>query len=340
MLGCATSGPRSFSDAELRLTAAERLRVAPEATVVPHAVPAAEIERARGWIGQGTPKERLERLVGAFMNPRQLGLEYRGVVTASATELLALGHGNCLTLTSLLIGLARGLGFEAYYIDASERRTELSKAYSFSIAEGHIAAVVRVEHGFAAVDFDGELGQYSRYRVIDDLEALAHFHNNRAYEGMYFAQDEGRPIPWASVRDDFERATRLAPALAPAWNNLGVAEANLGHADRAERAYREAIARNAGFGSPYNNLGKLYLDAGDLPRAIQVFTRATQLDRVNPQFHFNRGFALYRAGAIQDAIRALETSMRFGGGSETQQLLDDLRRVERSRRGARAEARP
>jgi tetratricopeptide (TPR) repeat protein len=320
----------------LREKAAARLGVEPSAVVIPHEVPDEAVERARGWVGGGTPKQRLERLLESLGDPARFNLAYRASITYTAAEVLANGQGNCLGLSSLLVGLARGLGFDASYIDASERHTDVYRVRDFSVSEGHIGVLVRLKNASTAVDFDGQFGKFEKYRVMDDLEALAHYHNNLAYQEIYRASGEGRAIDWGFVRSEFDRATKLAPQMAASWNNLGVAESNLGDRAEAERYYTEAIARNKRLGSPYSNLGKLYLEAGDLESAIRTFTKATKVDRDNPQHHYNRGYALYRAGQIDAAIDALETSVRLGGGPEAQALLDETRRAHDARRATRS----
>ncbi len=330
MLSAASAAAAADDVQRLREQAGARLGVEPAAVVIPYEVPAEAVERARAWIGGGTPNQRLDRLLESLGDPTRFNLAYRASVTYTATEVLANGQGNCLGLSSLLVGLARALGFDASYVDASERHTEVYRVRDFSVSEGHIAVVVRFKNASTAVDFDGQFGRFEKYRVMDDLEALAHYHNNLAYQEIYGASGESRSIDWELVRSEFERATKLAPQMAASWNNLGVAEANLGDRAQAERYYAKAIARNKRLGSPYSNLGKLYLEAGDLESAIRTFTKATKVDRDNPQNHYNRGFALYRAGQIEAAIDALEKSVRLGGGPEAQALLDETRRCARA----------
>jgi tetratricopeptide (TPR) repeat protein len=159
-------------------------------------------------------------------------------------------------LTSLLVGLARGVGIPAYYVDASrnpERRTEVE----VNVVAGHIGAVVYTKEGPLIVDFTGELMRGYRYRRMSDLEAAAHYYNNLGYELIHRAEEAGQPIPWQEVSRQFARATRIAPGFARAWNNLGVASVRLGQFDRAERSYQQALRLEPGLDSPRLNLAAL-----------------------------------------------------------------------------------
>jgi tetratricopeptide (TPR) repeat protein len=164
------------------------------------------------------------------------------------------------------------------------------------VRAGHITAVVETNQGRVALDFGRRLSPFRLFRVMDDVESIAHFHNNRAYELIRKAREQNRPVDWKAVAKRFELATVVLPGFARAWNNLGVARARQGQSDLARTAYRRAIQADPEFPSPHTNLGILHLEAQRLPEALAAFSQATELDPDSARAHYHTGVALLRAG--------------------------------------------
>src|SRR5687767_4173246 len=68
----------------------------------------------------GTEDERMRRLLTALTNH---GLVYTNAPTGTASEVFATRRFNCLGLSHLVVGLARELGVDAYYVRVEELRT-------------------------------------------------------------------------------------------------------------------------------------------------------------------------------------------------------------------------
>jgi tetratricopeptide (TPR) repeat protein len=312
LAGCATGDVPRYGPDELRELAARYLAEAFAAHLeIPYEVDAAWIERARELAGRGRPSTRARRLAEALQSPDGFNLLYHPVSATTARETFANGYGNCLALSSVFVGLARGIGLDAYYIDASERHTEVRHEEEFAVSAGHVAAAVRTESGYMTVDFDGELAHFGKFDVLHDMQAVAHFYNNRGYERLDAAIRDGAPIPWEEARASFETAAMLVPTFALASNNLGIAYRRLGAPDLAERHFREAIARDDGFAAPYSNLGKLQLERGELVEAIASFEQAIGRDRTNPYFRFNLAVALHHAGQLERAHAEAERAAKL-----------------------------
>ena len=255
---CSTAPPlREVPPEQLRAELQRRLPdVPPEEIVVPYEVGEAAVRRAQALASQRRPSQRVRALIRALSEPDGFALRYTWAVSNSAATTLEAGGGTCMGLSSLLVGLARELGLEAYYVDAS-RDPERHSEVEVKVVAGHIAAVVSTENGPLVVDFTGEMTSGYRYRRMSDLEAAAHYYNNMGYQLIHLAEREGRPAPWDQVSRQFARATRIAPGFARAWNNLGVASVKLGQIDRAERSYRTALRLEPGLESPRLNLAGL-----------------------------------------------------------------------------------
>ncbi len=336
VLGCATKRELAYSPEQLRSAVHARVPELPETQIiVPYELDPSLVETARAAIrGHSTEHERALALARSLSNPRWFGLSYEWATSGSAAETIERGYGNCLALSSVYIGLARGLGLDAYYIDAS-RKLERHQDGDVVVSAGHIGVAVRTDAGSTLVDFSGEIRGFARFRRIDDIEALAHMYNNRGYEVIYRATSRGEPVPWKDARGLFSLATQVQPDFARAWNNLGIAHGRLGSKEEAERTYRAALARDPRLSAAHLNLGNLHLAAGDLEAALISLEAAAQIDKRNPFVHYLKGVALLRSGALADAEKSLSRSLRLKRDfADARELLDNVRhKRERAERG-------
>lgn len=163
------------------------------------------------------------------------------------------------------------------------------------------------------------------YQPIDDLEAVAHYHNNLGY-ALLAGGAAGEPAAgWAAAAHQFRLATMVRPGFARAWNNLGVVEARRGKRDQARIAYRRAISADPAFPSPRLNLGALLLEAGELEAALAQLEAAARLDPRAANVQYELGLARLRHGNRKGAVRALERAVELRGGwPAAQALLDQL----------------
>lgn len=326
-LGCATASKLVYTPAELRAEVARRAPAIPAGEiVVPFEIGEAEAAVARRMVLEAkSDSERVRILAEALFDPNAFGLRYAPSVTASAEETLRTSTGNCLALASVFVGLARAIGLNAHYMDASTRVHEMRHGEDgMTINAGHLTAMVSTAHEDIALDF-ARLGRIRWYRVIDDLEALAHFYNNRGFDLMDRSQERGAPVPWVDVAHDFRLAVQVMPAFAQAWNNLGIAATRLGRYAEAVEDYRTAIARDPKLAAPHNNLGSLYLQTGDDGAALRSFEKAARLEPSGPHIQYNLALALLRRGDRPGAIRALQRAVDLRAGyPEAQKLLDEL----------------
>jgi transglutaminase-like putative cysteine protease len=260
LLGCTQSSARTprleYSAAELRQ---EILRRAPRQPIsdliIPFEIDAEAIEKARRVaMRRSGGQQQILALVDSLSDPDVFGLRYDWGATGSAQQTLERGVGNCLSLASVLIGLARGLGWRAYYVEATPADLEQYVESDVTVWADHMVALVVTPEARAFVDFAGEPDRRYRLKPIDDLAATAHFYNNRASGWIHRAEGDASPIRWDHALADFEMATRIRPEFARAWNNAGVALTRLGRAERAKHAYDTAISIDAELPSPRQNL--------------------------------------------------------------------------------------
>ena len=136
-------------------------------------------------------------------------------MTGDAAETLRSREGNCLALASVFVGLARAVGLEARYMDASTRVHETVHGEDgITVTSGHVTAIVDVGKGSVGLDF-ARMGPVVWYRILDDVEALAHFYNNRGFERVDEARASGAPVDWEAAAADFRRAAQVLPVVRP-----------------------------------------------------------------------------------------------------------------------------
>ncbi len=325
--GCATARPLYDPDGLRAEVRARAPGLSPDEIVIPFEIPESQAPRARKTVeGIGAEKDRVRALVNAMFDPVEWGLRYsaRGATT-NAAETLERHAGNCLDLASVFIGLSRSVGIRSWYMDASRTiRETRALGDGLTVNAGHITAVVESAGGPITLDFSSERDIVS-YRIISDLEAIANFYNNRGFERIEEAEDEGAAVDWRAAEDDFRRAVQVFPDFARAWNNLGIAAARLGRPDEALANYRAAIERDPAFAAPHNNLGLLHLRRGEVGEAIRELEAAARLAPTAAHTQYQLAVARQRAGDVEGAREAAERALQLRKGyPDAEALLRSL----------------
>ncbi|MEM7679229.1 MAG: hypothetical protein AAF449_24900, partial [Myxococcota bacterium] len=202
-------------------------------------------------------EDKVRALLMLLSSPAGFGLRYQWAATRKADETIDQGGGSCLSLSAVLIGLARGLGIEAYYVDASNVASDKRKDGEVTVHSGHIAVLLIYKHGKAFVDFAGELTDGAGSHRLDDAEIVAHYYNNRGYELIHEAQTSERPVPWPEALAQFRMATKVSPRFALAWNNVGLALARLDRNREALLAFRHAVTLEPNLDAAVANIATL-----------------------------------------------------------------------------------
>jgi len=100
----------------------------------------------------------------------------------------------------------------------------------------------------------------------------------------------------------FSRAIKENPRHANAYNQRGVALANMGHLDQAVADYTKALEIDSNLYGAVNNRGSAYYRKGDYDRAISDFTRAIDLNPYLEVTYSNRGIVWIKKGLLKRAI--------------------------------------
>jgi tetratricopeptide (TPR) repeat protein len=276
---CASPPRLALTPEELRAELRRRIHdLDPADEIVPFEVGPEAVALAREkLVAVPESAERARALADLLRSSEGFGLRYEWATTDTAAGTLLRGGGNCMSLSSVLIGLARDLGLDAYYlevlVDDPTRRADADLA----VYADHVAAVILTREGRLFVDYSGELPHARAVRTIGDLEAVSYYYNNRGYELLHRAHQAGGAVPWPRVAREFELATRVHPGMARAWNNLGVARARQGDDEQARQAYERAIALAPGLRSAHVNYAMLLARSGDAAGAARHLELARRL---------------------------------------------------------------
>lgn len=299
-LGCATASKKIvYKPEELR---AEVARLVPEdlGTVeIPHEIGPELADAAGKQVRPNTHgRVRLQSLVDMVLDVRHdLG------VTAAAERVFEERRADCISATSLFVGLARSVGLQVYFVEAVGIE-DVSAEDTLDIYHRHVLAAWGASPRATLVDFNRIGTEYVRYRVMSDVEALAHYHNTQGFQALR-----------TGGLDEAERRFRIAVALAPrlAWarNNLGVVLRRQGELAEAEAAFRRAIAIDPAYGSGYANLAILLQATSRSAEAREYRALAEERRARDPLRAFREGRAAFESGEYAAAADHLQRSVRL-----------------------------
>lgn len=146
----------------------------------------------------------------------------------------------------------------------------------------------------------------------------------RSFHAAYILQSAGE---LERAADAYERSIRLAPS-GEAHTFHGWTFSFMGRYDDAIEECKRAIAVDAGFGNPYNDIGAYLIELGRLDDAIPWLEKATTAPRYCCYFyaHTNLARVYLQKGMREKARKALVQALRVNPEYEPAQEL--LRRID------------
>lgn len=110
---------------------------------------------------------------------------------------------------------------------------------------------------------------------------------------------------------DHTTALQLQPHLAKVYTNRGTAYADRGEIDSAITDYNTAIQLQPNDAEAYYNRGIAYKEKGEVENAIESYTKAIELKSDLVQAYYNRGNAYREKGEVENAIKDHNTAIQF-----------------------------
>lgn len=108
-----------------------------------------------------------------------------------------------------------------------------------------------------------------------------------------------------------ERATRLAPADAAAWSDLGRMCAVLDRMEQAVDCFGQAVAADPEYADGWHNLGIALRRCGDAPGALEAYRRALALDPARAETYLNLGNLLVDDGQTDNAVESFKRAAQL-----------------------------
>jgi tetratricopeptide (TPR) repeat protein len=267
-------------------------------------------DEMRSWLRAEVPldlpaSERIVRLLEGLLRDRGLGLRYEAGFTGTAEEVFTSRVANCLGFTQLFVAMGRELDVEVYYLGV-DRLTSYRRESDLIIVSDHVTAAFEEGAQRRVLEFAlGPRFDYRSARRVDDLVALGLYYSNR---GAELVQQQR----YREAVAQLDVAVVLAPELAQAWANRGVARRRVGDFDGAEADYQRAIEANPDQLSAYHNLAGLYLLLGRRDPVGEILTILERRNNRNPFVFLLLGDLSLGQGEMEDAGRFYRRALRLG----------------------------
>jgi tetratricopeptide (TPR) repeat protein len=285
----------------------EQIFVLPKAT---------KIELSRILTTTQSIEERTTEALELIFSYAKDGLIYDNMATRTASETIAAGKANCLSLSILVYSMAKELGMTANFQEVKIPEYWTS-AYNQTWLNGHINVRLkqhRVSKEFSGivvlgndyvVDFDpySEKQQFP-VKNIGTQRVVSMFYNNKA--AVAFARKD-----YAKAFSYYKAAAQIDPNFAVTWSNLGVLfRVNSMH-DLAEKSYRHSLALNPVSTNTLANLSILYRQVGKISEAETLEKQVLATRRNNPYFYLMLGDEAYSQQKYHNAINQYQKSVNL-----------------------------
>ncbi len=151
-----------------------------------------------------------------------------------------------------------------------------------------------------------DAGFYKDWLNIPDESSYPKILNEKEFEAIHFCNlgtawyEKG---DYAKVIEYSERAIKLDPKYAAAFNNLGVAHAKQGNLDVAMECYKKATSINPNYAAAFSNIGVAFYRLGYLKEAVEYFEKGIELDPKYDRAYDNKVAVLIEKGEHNRALK-------------------------------------
>jgi len=246
----------------------------------------------------------VDRLQELLFTESYLNLQYDDQRTRTAVQTFADRQGNCLSVVSLYIAMARHLGVNAQY-QTVRVRPSWDRRGEHLVLSQHINAIGRLDQNTQyVVDFTPEitLQQLTASRV-SDAQGRALYFNNLGVEAL-IANELELAVAY------FRNALWIDAEQSIVWNNLGSTYSRMGDRNLAAYSYRKSFSLDRTNATAINNLVKFHTAEGDLETAQRYARAIERFNEGNPYFHYNLGNEAYAQGDFELARTHYERAIR------------------------------
>lgn len=250
-----------------------------------------------------TPKAQANAILAKIIGDDSLNVVYEHDSNLTAYEVVIKRSANCISYTNLFIAIARSLGLDAVFVDVTQQ-IEFGSDEFFNYQEGHICAGIREGERLLLFDFVYNSKNYKKYRVIDDLEAIANFltilgvTNDKRFIATGKNEFKDRALYYHSA------ALTLSPKFTRAMNNLAVIYLRENNLPAAERLLIQALSIDDALNVARYNLAEIYIRKGELNIARELLVQ-------NLQFAMGDPYTYHRLGLIYFTQKNLAEAEKF-----------------------------
>ena len=256
------------------------------------------IETTKGMFAK---REKMFALLYKILSKRDINLQYDEFITNTAIETYKSGRGNCLSFTNLLVGMARAIGIDAFYVEVL-KEGEYNLIEGLVVNQRHICVGYEWGAKVELVDFSVDAKKYLGYRTLNDVEAMANYLNNLGYDYL-----QNKKIDEAIKT--FRLAVSICPTFTWGYNNLAVALSRKNDMEGALQNYEKAISLDPSYEAPYGNIASLYLNFGEKEKAAKYLDFLDRIKSKNPYQHISRAIMLKEQKEPQKALNELKTAI-------------------------------
>lgn len=237
----------------------------------------------------------VERLRELLFEQNYLDIQYEDEHTRTAIETFESRKGNCLSVVSLYITMARYLDVDARF-QTVRVRPRWDRRGEVLVLSQHINAFGSLgQREQYIVDFTPEIVvQQLTSATTSDTQARALYFNNLGVEELIVGNLEQAIVY-------LRNSLWIDKELSIAWSNLGATFNRSGDANLAEYAYKKAFSIDDSNATSISNLVKLYTEKGDFERAERYAKAIEKFNNRNPYFHFAQGQIAFAEGDFEVA---------------------------------------
>lgn len=243
-------------------------------------------------------------------------LIYDNSATKTASETLAIGKANCLSLSILAYSMAKEVGLKAVFQDVaipeywtSEQNTTWLNGHvnlrivQNSLPENHSGVILFGRD--VVVDFDPAiLKQRFSTTQLNRQRVTAMFYNNKAAEELNRFQD-------AQAYQYYLAAIEIDPGFAVTWANLGVLYRRYGLEQKAEQVYKHSLKLDPTSINTMSNLAYLYSKSQRQDEAAELMQHVNQARKHNPYYYLMLGNEALRRSDANEAISQYQHAVRL-----------------------------